>query len=167
MKSRITLAIVLAGALVCALPNRGIAQSDIPVGALNLSGGPATVGVGDRAIVCATNLGSAPVFATIELLNAMNGVVILQKTIMLGSPGATAGNPAAGNCLDSATAPTAIIAVLIARVVAVNPRPQAPNAMSVVASMLVFSTGMAAAVPNSLYIALVPLHPPQPCFSGQ
>ena len=62
MKNRFGFAIALAGALLCALPLRLPAQeSSAAAGMIDLASGPVTVGMGDQALVCATNLGSVPV----------------------------------------------------------------------------------------------------------
>jgi hypothetical protein len=137
------------------------AQSNSDVGQV-LTGGPISVGAGDHALVCATNLGSAPVSVTMQLLNATSGAVVLQMSTTLGQTGTTSGPGTPGACLDSATASTAIIAVLIARV-AVNPQPLPPQTVTLVASLQVLGMGTSGPL-NPRVVALLPVHPPQPCM---
>jgi hypothetical protein len=163
MKNRFWFAIVLAGAMAWALP-LWLSAQQIPASAatIDLASGPITVGVGDQAAMCATNLGLTSVSVTIELINALTGVAVLQKTVALGTVGTSSGTPAPGFCLDSATSAIAIIGILVGRVVGVNPQPLPPHAIGLVASLQVFSATTSAAPLNGCYVPLVPLHPPTP-----
>lgn len=161
MKKRRWLTIILAGFILATLPKNILAQSNPdPV---SWVGGPIQVNPNDRALICATNLGSIDIPVTLELVDAITGVVALEQNATLGAAGGTS-NP--GACLDSATASRAIIAVLIGRVVVVNPQPLPTRDFKVAASLQVFSVDSSGSPVNYRYAALAPQHPPEPCHTG-
>jgi hypothetical protein len=151
VKYRIWFAFTLASAVFCVLPDQAIAQTEVLV----LASGPVELDTTSRALVCAANLGSKPVSGTIELLNATTGAVLLQHKVTLAAPGA--GTP--GDCISTGSDSTAVIAIIAVLIATVNPQPLPP---SVVGSLqIVRPTSTAPANPQ--YVALTPLHPPQPC----
>ena len=163
MRNRISLSLTAAGAILCALAHPVTAQPGTFIGQV-LAGGPISAGTGDHALVCATNLGSTNVSVTLEILNALTGAVLLQHSATLGAAGSAT---SAGACLDSGTGSTAIIGVLIGRVIAVNPQPlpPAPQPGIVIGSLQVLGMGTSGAVMNPRFVALTPLHPPDPCIT--
>jgi hypothetical protein len=83
MRNRIYLAMTVAGVILCGLAYPATAQTGSDIGQV-LTGGPISIGAGDHALVCATNLGSQPVSVNIQLLNALTGAVVLQTSTTLG-----------------------------------------------------------------------------------
>jgi hypothetical protein len=65
MKNPICFTIIFACAVVCAVPQRSLSQSDTSGGAA-LMGGPLLSGASDEALACATNLGSTPALVTLK-----------------------------------------------------------------------------------------------------
>lgn len=107
---------IVAGVLACALSRQAVAQE---ISSFRLHSGPVPARAGDQLMLCATNVGTTPVSAALDFLDAMTGVVVLHRDAALGVPGP---GSRAGACLTkviptgSAGPSTAIIAILIGRV---------------------------------------------------
>lgn len=152
-----------------------------------LFSGPATVNPNEHVSICVSNLAQGSVPVTLLILDANNGAILSSEQVTLqgnsavggvpggpgGGSGGPCGSPASGGAAEGGvgigvcqeivvTKPTNLIGHA-----AVNPQPLPPHSVSLVASLQIFSVGTTGAPMNIRYIALTPLHPPNPCRAAQ
>jgi hypothetical protein len=184
MKKRIWPAF-LAAIVISALPECAVAQVGPPSTVFRMVSGPALATPAEHLLLCAGNLGSAPIHVTLEIRNAVNGLIVAgpeQITLQpLTGPSPVVLPP--DPCLEfpssvsvstapaadtAATSTATAVRPLYIAFVSLNPQPLPPSTAclggrhfdgDLVASLQIFTPG-----PVPTAIRYIPVLPPDPCI---